>query len=401
MVPSTRVSPRRAASAAAVAAVMVVASCGPASSGRAPLGVNEVSILFPLPRTGTELGMLPLAYSQGERGELLPRTVYDQLPLLLTFGGPNAIYYSLRVVSVRLDPCFPGIGPQGPAPCQTQVRVVFQPITSGFDASMVASTDDAAIHAFYVVSRQELDAFADGLSALKAQHGASGDRVTLGPHPIIERQGLSGPFADGVRSLLLRYAGAQNLRRVTFMTLEQFRLRWMFGGFDIAADQTLSPMLIPQTPSATRQVFTNFDTTGGSFEHGEASPASGSPEELAAFFQSTTFRSLTAEQQRGAFRRTLTIENPTSHSPDTIDCVTCHVAPAARVWAQRELGLQPERETDRYFADGARYASADEPQTSTIALRAFGYVGRTPTVSRRTVNESVLVLRALSADRDR
>jgi hypothetical protein len=380
---------------------MLGASCGPTSGARAPLGVNEVSILFPLPRSGPELGLLPLAYSQGERGELLPRSLYDQLPLLLTFGGPNAIYYSLRVVSLRLDPCFAGIGPQGPAPCQTQVRVVFQPITSGFDSSMVSSTDDAAIHAFYAVSRQELDAFADGLAALKAQHGASGDRTTLGPHPIIERQGLSRPFAEGVRALLLRYAGAQNLRRVTFMTLEQFRLRWMFGRFDVNADQALSPIAIPQTAAATRQVFTNFDTTGASFEHAEASPASGSPEQLSEFFQSTTFRSLWADEQRGAFGRTLSIENPTMHSPDTIDCVTCHVAPAARVWAQRELGLTPEREADRYFSDGARYASVDEPQTSTIALRAFGYVGRTPTVSRRTVNESVIVLRAMSAERDR
>lgn len=362
--------------------------------------MNEVSILFPLPRGGAEVGSLPLAYSQGERGELLPRAVYDQLPLLLTFGGPNAIYYSLRVVSLRLDPCFPGLGPQGPAPCQTQIRVVFQPITSGFDSSTVSSTDDAAVHAFYSVSRAELDAFADALSSLKAQHGQSSDRITLGPHPIIERQGLDGPFAAGVRALLVRYAGAQNLRRVTFMTLEQFRLRWMFGGFDIAENGALSAIRIPHTSDATRQVFTNFDTTGASFEHAEAAPASGSPEALAQFFQSTSFRSLSADEQRGAFRRTLAVENPTLHSPDTIDCVTCHVAPAARVWAQRELSLTAESEMSSYFADGAPFASADEPQTTTIALRAFGYVGRTPTISRRTVNESVVVLRALAPQRD-
>jgi hypothetical protein len=376
-------------------------ACAPAAQPTAALGVNEVSILFPLPRGGAEVGLLPLPYSAGARGELLPRPLYDRLPLLLMFGGPNAIYGSLRVVAIRLDPCFPGLGRDGPAPCRSQVRVVFQPITSGFDASPVSSTDDAAVHVFYEVDRDELDQMRDELSRLKAAHGLRSDDARLGPHPIIVRQGLDGPFASAVRALLLRYVGAQNLRRVTFMTLEQFRLRWMFGGFDVAADQSVTALQIPATGGATRQVFTNFDTTGASFDHAEAAPASASSDELTAFFQSSTLVAANADAQRAAYRRALAIENPERHSPETVDCASCHVAAAARQWAERALSLRPELESASHFADGSAFASVDEPRFSTIALRAFGYVGRTPTISRRTVNESVLVVRALSSTPDR
>lgn len=361
----------------------------------APLGVNDVSILFPLPRGGPAVGLLPTPYFAGERGELLPRAIYDRLPLLLAFGGPSTIYGALRVVAVRIDPCFPGIDASGRAPCRAQLRLVFQPLTSGFDMDPTWSTDDAAVHVFYALDQSEVVAIATELSRLRAASGVASMNERLGPHPVIEREGLEGPYARGVLSMLRRYAGQRNLVRVTFMTLEQFRVRWAFGGFDVAPDGTLAPIAIAASGGATRQVFNNMDMLGQSFERAAAMPASASPDDPSLFYQSQDARSASAMVQRESYRRTLRIEHPDRHSPETVDCVSCHTATASRVWAERSLSLSAEREASDYFAEGGAFASVNEPQTPTTSLRAFGYFGRVAAISRRTVNESVVVAREL------
>lgn len=361
----------------------------------APLGVNDVSILFPLPQGGPAVGLLPTPYFAGERGELLPRSVYDRLPLLLAFGGPTTVYGALRVVAVRIDPCFPGIDASGPAACRAQLRLVFQPLTSGFDSDPTWSTDDAAVHAFYALERSDVVTIATELSRLRAASGVPSTSERLGRHPVMVRDGLDGPYARGVLSLLRRYAGQRNLVRVTFMTLEQFRVRWAFGGFDVGPSGELSPITIAASGGATRQVFSNMDMLGQSFERAAAMPASASPDDPSLFYRSQDALAASAMVQRDSYRRTLRIENPTRHSPETVDCVSCHTATSTRVWAERNLGLSAERETSDYFADGAAFATVNEGQTETVALRAFGYVGRVATVSRRTVNESVVVAREL------
>jgi hypothetical protein len=324
--------------------------------------------------------------------------VYDQLPLLLTFGGPTAIYSSLRVVGVRLDPCFPGLAAGGPAPCQTQVRLVFQPLTSGFDADPTASTDDAAVHAFYAVDRGSLESIARELARLRGASGISAQGERLGPHPVIVRQGLSGPFAAGLRALLRQHLGAQNLTRVTFMTLEDHNARWSFGGFDLAPSGGVTPLRTPRIANGARQFFINLDRTGRAYARGAAQPASDSPDELSFFYESATAAGAPRDAQLEAYRRAARIENPALHSPETVDCVSCHTATPARAWAERTLGMSTaDAAAHGYDPAGEPLAPLDERETSTSSLRAFGYFGRRPAISRRTVNESVGVARALNA----
>lgn len=115
------------------------------------------------------------------------------------------------------------------------------------------------------------------------------------------------PMPAACDRLIGRYAGERNLVRVTFMTLEQFRVRWSFGGFDIGADGAVTPIVIPATGGATRQVFNNFDMLGQSFERAAALPASGSPDDP-SLFSDQDARSASAEAQRESFRRALRIE---------------------------------------------------------------------------------------------
>jgi hypothetical protein len=381
---------------ATVLATATAGGCAPAEGRLATLGVNDVSVLFPLPRSGPELGLLPLPSDEGPKGTLLPRAVYDRLPLLLTFGGPNAVYGALRVVGARVDPCFPGLGPSGPTPCRAQLRLVFQPLTSGFDGDPTASTDDAALHAFYALDATELDSLARGLSRLRLQSGVTVAGERSGPHPVIAREGLAGAYATGVRALIRAHAGERNLVRVTFMTLEQVDLRWVFGGVELGAGGAMEAMTIPMTGGATRQAFGTFDGTGERLQRAAASPASGSPDEVSLFYDSVIAGSASPEAQRATYARALRIEDPTRHSPDTVDCVSCHTATPARAWAERALGLRAEQFSGGYFAAGDAVASANEREIPANSLRAFGYFRRIAAVSRRTVNESVVVADALN-----
>ena len=71
----------------------------------ATLGLNDVSILLPLPTTQSNDRLFrPLA--KGTFGELLPRNIYDLMPELLLETSEET-FHKLRVVGIRLDPCFP------------------------------------------------------------------------------------------------------------------------------------------------------------------------------------------------------------------------------------------------------------------------------------------------------
>ena len=45
------------------------------------------------------------------------------------------------------------------------------------------------------------------LSKLKQAAGADYDGEPLGPHPAMAREGLSGPFATGLRAAILKHVG--------------------------------------------------------------------------------------------------------------------------------------------------------------------------------------------------
>jgi hypothetical protein len=89
------------------------------------------------------------------------------------------------------------------------------------------------------------------------------------------------------------------------------------------------------------------------------------------------------------FDAAVALENPSIHDATTADCASCHVVGAARSFAERAakdraIGLSSAR---RYAGEPT---SSVTPGSAAEALRACGYVGRVPTLSVRTRNESVV-----------
>lgn len=107
--------------------------------------LNDYSILLPLPHQD-QLKLVLGPQSQGSRGVLLPTRLSKGLPALVPgFGDKDEIVAErVRVVAVRLDPCFfEGVGP---IKCQAQIRMVWQPLLLD---RRVPMTQDAALHTFY------------------------------------------------------------------------------------------------------------------------------------------------------------------------------------------------------------------------------------------------------------
>ena len=324
--------------------------------------------------------------SSGEKGELIPAATFEKIPRL---ANDNAAREDMRVVSLRIDPCFAALDPSGAAECQNQVRLIFQPTkVDSADASL--NTQDAAVHAFYAMPRAELTALAKEI--LAAKRGARGSlRTPLGVHPLIEAQGLAGTFATDLKAAVLRHAGKANLTRLTFMTREPSRQPlWKFGGFDIAGARH-TKMKVASMGEIAEQ---SFSTLG---RNGQSTPAIQSPDDLSLFFRASSAQSATPAAVKKAFTAALRVQNPSMHSPDTVDCVSCHTTTSARIFAEKNANQSatdnPARFTSRFNVALTKSPAAERPDN----LRAFGYLGTEVAISQRTANESAAVAEYVNA----
>jgi hypothetical protein len=358
----------------------------------AALAPSDVSILMPLPAASERLSLLG-PDARGARGPLLPRDLYGQLPELEIFSDNVDTYDLLRVVGIRLDPCFPTLDPSSADGCKSMVRLVMQPIrlVAAGDALELRAVD-AAVHLFYAVDEADLEDLLAWLVAAR-RDAVSDGRATLGVHPALTAQGLDGPFMTTLRSRLLAAIGGDNLTRVTVMALGDFGNVWTFAGFDVKGD-TLEPFVIP-TLAASSQSFTNVDATGATFSQTKLVPP-GVDQDIALLLDSDAALAAPPSEAQAPFTATLRIENPRLENPDTIDCATCHIAPAARRWAETALALDAADFAEEY-RDPAGLPVEGATGSRTDELRMFGYFDSRPSVSRRVVNETDALVRFWNA----
>lgn len=391
----------RAVSGAALAAAFVFAvGCegetqtppgAPIEKLTTDVGTDDVSFLYPLTVPHAQRLELLGTTSKGSRGVLLPRALYDALPVLDVLSPNEDLYSLFRVVSVRIDPCFPGLGVVSESDCKNQVRLVAQPVLPLPESGL--TTTDVALHLFFTLSRAELSRLLGELVALREAGGvaAAAREGRPGVHPLLG-QGLASPAAKKLRETLLGYVGASTLTRVTFMGLEQVGLGWRFGGFDVR-DGKLVPFAIPSAETEV-QSFANRDVEGRTFEAAEAFPSTKSMAELSLFFDRKRLEAAPSEDLTRALGTLYRLENPKAHSPDTVDCVSCHVAQAAKSYAASVRPLVGG-EAERYREPKGE-APEGEPY-ATNQLRAFGYFGSRPSVSARVVNETAEVVAHVNA----
>ena len=121
-------------------------------------------------------------------------------------------------------------------------------------------------------------------------------------------------------------------------------------------------------------------------------PVTDMPSGLLGAIIKTMFDTANATKQRDYFTALAAVENPMTHTAETVACVACHVS--TFVTSARAAGSSidpltlPERYTSRFDLSTAAGKSATTPQT----IRALGYVARQPLISQRVVNDTAQTL---------
>ncbi|HYP69131.1 MAG TPA: hypothetical protein VEP67_12890 [Thiobacillaceae bacterium] len=232
-------------------ALPVLASLMACSAALPQWGMNDVTIIYPLPDHPAAASALIGPQEPGLGGPWLPQKLYARLPEINQGEGKNTTYRNLRVVAIRLDPCFRNEGA-----CLPQVRLVWQPInTANYGSSTPVGqleAKDASVHSFYTLESAAFQALMSDYERLKKLSGRDLSAEPLRVHPVIAEQGLAGPFAQGLRSLLGKYVGAKALWRITAMKTFVGGDQWAFLGFNVS-DGTTQDVLIPRIRGATQQ----------------------------------------------------------------------------------------------------------------------------------------------------
>lgn len=349
------------------------------------VATSDVSILMPLPNDVAGTGLLR-ADTQGPLGELLPRKLLetDLETTSLDFEGRGSGYDALRVVGVRLDPC--SARSSGTSCDKGEVRLVLQALTR--DQAGRAAYADGGVHLIYDVPPNDLfDMLLEVLTA-KKENGNLGS-AALGPHPILTAQGLTGPFAERLHTIVLRHVGATRLVKVTvFNHGNMDEDAWTFAAIENVGGSFVKAS-IGAHRSETSQTVVGSSATGeitntraNTYPElgvdsvdalvGGAHAAPGSAEALAL---ST------------AFEAVVRVDNPTAHTTETTTCANCHLAEGARRIGE---GLYAFQSVNVYRSPrtGLPVPAPRDERTSVTNLHAFGYLGRQVSVSQRTANES-------------
>ena len=357
--------------------------------------LNDVSILLPLSHNLQSDSVLRPT-TQGSAGELIPTRYLQLIPDLAPQAEDAEVNATLAVVGIRLDPCFPGVSPSG-EPCHFQVRLIWQPM---IELAQETSTRDAGVHSFYELSQDEFTDLLQKISALNTQAGVFNQGLPLQVNPTIAAQSgsgdLGGDYWQKLRAIVLSYTGDERLSRITFMSMQTADQMWDFGEYDISGGK-IQRALIPRVQTRL-QSFINTSSDHDSFD-GAAKPApEDNPDSLDSLLKkSSSITSSDGPTLRASSDSLYKIENPRLNSPETIDCVSCHVAQSARLWEQSHFPNLKLDQSAFQYQSTFNLQNGSASQRSTHLLRAFGYDGAEPAINQRVINESANVAEALNA----
>jgi len=303
------------------------------------------------------------------------------------------------MVAFRVDPCFANIGPiTNVELCKNQLRIIFQPIVD-------TSATDGGIHAFYTLTRAELTALVGEVVALRTSQSSASSSGPLAVHPLLTSQGLLGAEAKGLRDIVLKYAGTENLIRMTKFNTDPTGVAWSFSGFDIVG-ATSSKMVIPNLPAQATEVMFRSDSPGnqGDMLRGDFIPtAIEGKDQVGVLASVETAGAATVAARQSAFDALLRIEHPGTHSPDTIDCANCHATSGVKAYVASAYGLTANGNTNAFVADGKYVAAADMVETTQqsvflerMNVHMFSYSRERPFIATRVINETAAVVAYLN-----
>jgi hypothetical protein len=372
---------------------MIVAGCTSASStsptqpppAEAPapplpaLGMNDVSVLLPLPASPATPGYLK-PKSAGERGELLPKAVFDAVPPFPVKPPQGLDFARMRAIAIRFDGCFPA-----PSGCEPQIRIVMQPISDQGESL------DSALHLFYRLTEPELAEVVTRLRQLRVLAPEVAD-APLDVHGAALAQGMEGPYAQGLNELVLAHAGEQNLSRMTFfLRAPPVNDVWFFGGFD-RKNGAMEQLDIVGVGKSNQRVILETKPDGFLYDF---LPVETKPEDTSLLLSSAKADASSEAEVKTALEAFARIENPKKYGPDQLPCAGCHVGTAVADRAAAKLGGMTTI-ADAFTSARDLTIKSDAPKTP-ASLRAFGWFKKKPMISRRVVNETAGVVDDLEA----
>jgi hypothetical protein len=361
--------------------------------------MNDLTTVFPLAKSHAELGGYLTATSSGAKGQLLPKALYAPLfPDPVNHGqigsDTGMTYGNLRVVAIRFDPCFAQIGDiTDPASCDNQIRLVFQSLDDATGATLAI---DGAVHAFYRVSRADLVAALREVIALRRAQGQTKSMGPLAPHPLLVKQGVAGAYSAKLGAIVTKYVGAENLMRFTHVASSNLQTSWTFAGFDVAGGKT-TPMAIAGLAPHTTSI--NFFAGFAAPMAGKLSAPTTTTDDLALLVDVTAAKAASKAKAKAAYAAALRIQNPDVHSPNTIDCASCHVAESAqKLMGEDVLGLSPTHDPGLFVADAQFVSARSASQTTSVRKQSginvhmLSYKLDKLMIGARVVNETAGVL---------
>jgi hypothetical protein len=374
----------------------------PFSSSASPLpqwGLSDVSVLLPLPQEKPEVDLLLKPSSQGQKGPFLPPSALAlfQFPFVNDLNNTES-YAMLRVVALRLDPCFTDHFRPLSVTCQKQVRLVWQPVWARGEEDI--TTLDAAFHSFYVFDEAEFFQLAKELLALK-QNEPSSYREALDVPFQLSLEGLTGKYWNSLRKILEKHLGEKNLVRVTQMSVRGGNMVWAFSGFE--RENPTSPwtaMSIAGIPKADFQNFINRDLSGRRFDGGVFPAATKLADYLDVLVSPKWEEEAagTPEKIPLTYEGLLRMENPLKYNPGTLDCVSCHTVMAARTYLEEHFseGVSSADRKDQFRSPFTLKNLGARP-SGTNRLRNFGYFEKEKALSQRVIHESALAAETMNA----
>jgi hypothetical protein len=351
-----------------------------------PLDMNDVTILAPLPASSTTPVLLSGSDLADDGTALVPRVLFDRLaapdgtsvsPILNA-----ATYDRLQLVAVRFDLC----DRHQPGPCplaeDARMRLVFQPLGANGQA------DDAGFHAFYAIRNDEIAAAVTALRELAMiappQTGA------LRVSPALSAADPA-PYAAKVRAFVKRYGGDARIVRLTLNAQPQVfaQVRWSLSGVEKRGDVFADITIVDSTAISEAVILEGSPGYN-------VTPVADTPSGLRGAIVMTMFDAADATTKRAYLATLAAVENPLTHTAETVPCVACHVSTVVTAARSASAGIDPLTIPGRYTST-FDLSIAGGKSAETRVTRAFGYIGKQPMISQRVVNDTAQTLTEIEA----
>ncbi|HEY1810754.1 MAG TPA: hypothetical protein VGG74_00270 [Kofleriaceae bacterium] len=361
-----------------VLSMAAACSSTPPAPPQHALGMNDLSILLPLP-SDTNVPVLsqvdPLVQSQWFQslviapGDLGPRS------------NTGFTYDQFQVVAMRWDVCDRSIVGQCPANVDGRLRLIVQPVQN---INGTIQTIDVASHLFYPIPAAELPDVVDQLRDLAALADTPAD-APLEVSPV----GSNAAYLAQLKSLVLAYARPDNLVRVTVIgqlagaTPFEWNMRELDASGSIFTQTTIPQIgLIQQTAQLADGDITYQTGPGDLVDE---------PAGLALGLQGANWDGAGSANERLAIDALAQVMNPTLHDAVDTQCLACHVATYLSTYRSGELMMDPTTSPSWYRSQhnlDVGMLGNDDPRQ----IRNFGYVGTTPIASQRVANDTAHAL---------